>query len=174
MIITDAATSRAAQVDDLGRVYALADVRSAGVRASLDGNFANFYSAYSATAADEIFSFMNTDEHTFYLHRVILATDTAGSFSIGPATGTAAGTPVIPTNPRLGYPNVHQFLAYGNAAVTGLTPSIMATFASPANGTIIMPVSGELILGNGQQFSITTNVSAAVQVAVQGFWTEVY
>jgi len=175
MIIQDPATSQGAAVDALGRVYSIADVRSAGVRASIDGDFANFYSAYSATAAEEIVSFRNDSDVPFYLHRVILATDTAGSFSIGPATGTAAGTPLVPTNPRLGYVVLNQFAAFGNAAVTGLTPgTIMATFQLPANGTAIMPVSGELIVGNGQQFSITTNVTAAVTVAVQGFWAEVY
>lgn len=173
MIIQDPGTNHAARVDDLGRVYSLADVRTAGVRAAIDGNFVNFYSAYSATAGQEIISFQNDDEHTFYLHRVILATDTAGSFSIGPATGTPGGTPLVPTNPRLGYAVLHQYTSYGNASVTGLTPGvIMATFAAPANSTIIMPVSGELIVGNGQQFSITTNVTAAIQVTVQGYWTE--
>lgn len=176
MIIQDPSTSRAVAVDQLGRIYSLADARTAAVRASIDGDFAILYSTYSATAADEVFAFKSTDEHAFYVERITIATDTAGSFTLAQCTGTAAGTALTATNPRLGHAIDHQYSAYGNAAVTGLTPGVppFITIQLPANGTIILPIAGELIVGNGQQFCVTTNVTAVVHVSVMGFWAEIY
>jgi hypothetical protein len=176
MIIQDPATSRGANVDALGRIYSLADARTAAVRASIDGDFAIFYSTYSATAADEIFYFLSNDEHSFYVERIVIATDTAGSFTLAECSGTAAGTGITGTNPRLGHSIDHQYSAFGNAAVTGLTPGVppFITVQLPANGSVILPISGELIVGNGQDFCITTNVTAVVHVSVMGFWASVY
>ena len=175
MIIQDPSTSRGAQVDDLGRIYSLADARTAAVRASIDGDFVVFYSTYSATAGDEVFSFYNTDHHAFYVERILIATDTAGSFTLAPYTGSAAGTSLTAQCSNLGHLPQHVYDARGNAAVTGTTPgAAFCTVQLPANGSIILPISGELIVGNAQKFLITTNVTAVIAVSVMGFWTEVY
>lgn len=173
MIIQDPASSQGAHVDDFGRLSVLADTRPLITRLAHDGKALSIHSTYSATAADEILSFRNDDQLEFHVTSILLGTDTAGSFTVALATGTPAGTVLTGVSLNQGRLLTNQFTAYGNAAVTGLTPGIaLAQPFMPANSSFLLAPSGVLILGNGNQICITTNVTAVVAATLYGYWEE--
>lgn len=173
MIINDAATGVGAEVDSLQRLAVLADSRSAAARHSLDGNAIVVHSSYSATAAQEILAFENSDPVPFYLSELLFTTDTAGSIELAVSAGTQAGTAATVQSLKLGAAIEHLYIAFGNASVTGLTPgNVLAQLSAISDGQARFDLGGVVILGNGQAVCITTNVSADVSVELFGYWSE--
>jgi len=175
MIIHDPTTGLGAAVDALGRLAVLATARSPLVQAAKVGEAIVIHSNYSATAAQEILSFQNDDPVNFFIEKIRFGTDTAGDATIAVAAGTAAGTPVValPLN-RGVLPLTRQYTAFGDASVTGLTPGdIFAMLHAGADVADEIDFGGALILGNGDEICVTTNVTAAVSCALFGYWAEV-
>lgn len=173
MIIQDPRNGQGAYIDDDGRLNVLADMRPNIARASLEGDSIAIHSTYSATAAQEVFGFQNDDPVPFYVESVFLGTDTAGSLTVAVSTGTLGGTPVVGSSLNRGKSITRLYTAYGNASVTGLTPgAALGQVFLPASGSGGIGFASSLVLGNGDQICVTTNVTAAISCTLYGYWAE--
>lgn len=173
MIIQDPQTSRGAVVDGVGRLNVLADIRPAIVRAGASYESIVLHSTYSATAAQEVLGFENNDSVPFYVESILLGTDTAGSLTIATSVGTLGGTQIFGLPLHRGGAISRLYTAFGNASVTGLTPGLalgqVFLGASQSGG---VGFASALILPNGAQICVTTNVTAVVSATLYGYWAE--
>ena len=173
MIIHDPRNGQTAFVDEDGRLSVLADMRPNIARAALEGEAVVFHSTYSATAADEVLGFQNNDTKRFFVESIFLGTDTAGSLTVAVSTGTLAGTPLIALSLNRDAAIANLYSAFGNAAVTGLTPgAALGQVFLPASGSGGIGFASSLILGTGDQICVTTNVTAILSCSLYGYWSE--
>jgi len=173
MIIQDPRNGQGAYIDDDGRLAVLADMRPNIARASLSGKSIVLHSTYSATSGQEVFGFQNDDSVPFYVESIFLGTDTAGSLTVAVSTGTLAGTPLVATSLNRGESVTNLYTAYGNASVTGLTPgAALGQVFLAASGSGGIGFASSLILGNGHQICVTTNVTAVISCSLYGYWAE--
>lgn len=128
----------------------------------------------TAAAGEYNFYFKNTSQkQKFYVTAITVGSGSLGIFKVAKVTGTAAGTPITPSNLNFTSSNVASASCFGNAAVTGLTEEkLIDVISIGADTQKLVFYHDAIILGQGDAIAVETDTSAGdtVHISMIGFF----
>jgi hypothetical protein len=129
--------------------------------------------SFSAATGNEVIYLKNTSkEKLLVIHRITVNSVNAGLFELYQATGTASGTSITGVNTNLTSGNAADAIAYGEAAVTGITLGNRIDIArTAANGRTAMKLDDVLVLGLNDAIAVEyTGSTGLVDLIITGYY----
>lgn len=130
----------------------------------------------TAAAGEYNFYFKNTSKtKKFYVKDFIIGSGSLAIFKISTVTGTAAGTSIVPVNLNRIAGTTADAVAFGNAAVTGLSEEALLDVVSvTADSTVSVDFHDALILGQDDAIAVEYDTGAGdtIHITMVGFFDE--